>query len=131
MKGGCHCRNIRFEAICEPFDIDICHCRDCQIITGSAIGVWMDFKTEQVTWSNNLITEYQSSTNVFRGFCPKCGSTLSYRNSKYPEYITLCVTSLDDPDIVSPKYHIYTDSQVKWLTIEDNCKRYTKGRSEN
>lgn len=27
-----------------------------------------------------------------------------------------------------PNYHIYTDSQVKWLTIDDTCKKYPQGR---
>ncbi|WOH35942.1 GFA family protein [Thalassotalea fonticola] len=129
MKGGCHCGDIRYEIQFKPFDADICHCRDCQKVTGSPIGVWMDFKTEQITWLKGVITEYQSSTNIFRGFCLKCGSTLSYRNSDQPAYFTLSITSLDDPNIVEPNYHIYTDNQVNWLTIQDDCKRYPKERS--
>lgn len=41
--------------------------------------------------------------------------------------MTLAIASLDDPDVVKPARHIYTDSQVKWLSIEDDCKRFSKG----
>ncbi len=88
----------------------------------------MDFKKEQVRWSAGLPTEYASSEHIRRGFCPKCGSSLSYRSTQYPDYLTLSITSLDDPELFKPNYHIYTDSQVSWLTIDDDCKRYPRGR---
>jgi len=52
------------------------------------------------------------------------GSTLSFRDTRHPEYMTLTIASLDDPDLVKPTHHIYTDSQVKWLAIDDDCTRF-------
>lgn len=88
----------------------------------------MDFKVEQVKWTKGTPTEYASSENIRRGFCPACGSTLSYRSTLHPNYFTLSIASLDDPEAVRPTYHIYTDSQVTWLPITDDCKRYPKGQ---
>ena len=62
--------------------------------------------------------------DVIAGPCPACGSTLSYRSIKYADYFTLSIASLDDPEWVNPNYHIYTDSQVSWLSIDDDLKRY-------
>ena len=128
MKGGCHCGAIRYEVSGLPFDSDYCHCRDCQRTTGAPFGAWMDLKTDQVHWSSKEPTEYVSSEYIRRGFCPGCGSSLSYRSTRYPDYFTLSIASLDDPDLVRPTYHIHTGSQVSWLTIEDNCNRYTGER---
>lgn len=128
MKGGCHCGAIRYEVSGMPFDADYCHCRDCQRTTGAPVAAWMDYKKEQVRWTAGEPLEYHSSEYIRRGFCPGCGSTLSYRSTQYPDYLTLSITSLDDPDSVSPAYHIYTDSRVKWLSIEDDCERYAGGR---
>lgn len=130
MKGGCHCGAIRYEVLSNPFDADFCHCRDCQKSTGAPVGVWMDFKVEQIRWLSGEITEYASSDKIRRGFCANCGSTLSYRSTEYPGYFTLSVVSLDSPDDVVPSYHIYTESQVKWLTIDDSCKKYPQGRTD-
>ncbi|GGC65465.1 GFA family protein [Undibacterium terreum] len=128
MNGACHCGAIRYEITGAPFAADFCHCRDCQKTTGAPVGAWMDFKAEQVRWLQGNPTEYASSATIRRGFCPQCGSTLSYRSTAHPQYLTLSITSLDSPDAVRPTYHIYTDSQVKWLTIDDDCERYPKGK---
>ena len=124
MKGGCHCGAIRYEVSGLPFDADYCHCRDCQRTTGAPVAAWIDFKKEQVRWITGEPAEYESSQYIRRGFCPACGSTLSYRSIKYPDYFTLTIASLDDPEWVNPNYHIYTDSQVSWLSINDDLKRY-------
>jgi hypothetical protein len=88
----------------------------------------MDFKREQVRWTTGAPAEYASSEYIRRGFCPKCGSSLSYRSTQYPDYLTLSITSLDEPNLFRPNYHIHTDSQVSWLTIDDQCERYPRGR---
>lgn len=131
VKGGCHCGYIRYEITGEPFDGDYCHCRDCQLTLGAPVSAWMDYKREQIRWATAEPTEYASSETIRRGFCPKCGSSLSYRSTQYPEYLTLSIVSLDDPNLVRPNYHIFTDSAVKWMTIDDECKRYPRSRGEH
>ncbi|WP_394781623.1 GFA family protein [Undibacterium sp.] len=128
MKGSCHCGAIRYEVLGDPFAADFCHCRDCQKTTGAPVGAWMDFKAEQVRWLQGSPAEYASSETIRRGFCSLCGSTLTYRSTAHPDYLTLSITSLDDPNAVRPTYHIYTDSQVEWLAISDDCQRYAKGK---
>ena len=36
IDGSCHCGAIRYEAEVAPDGVTICHCRDCQKLTGSA-----------------------------------------------------------------------------------------------
>lgn len=98
----------------------------CQKNAGAVVVSWMDFRTEQLTWTSGQATEYESSANARRGFCAQCGSLLSFCDSRHPDYFTLTIASLDDPNLVQPTYHIYTDSQVSWLTIEDDCKRFVQ-----
>jgi hypothetical protein len=35
IDGGCHCGAIRYEASVSPKLVFICHCTDCQTISGS------------------------------------------------------------------------------------------------
>ncbi len=130
MQGGCHCGAVRYEVSGAPFDADFCHCRDCQRTTGAPVAAWMDFKKEQVRWRAGEPSEYASSEHIRRGFCPSCGSSLSYRSTQCPDYLTLSIASLDDPDLCRPNYHIHTDSQLSWLCIDDDCKRYKRGRGD-
>lgn len=130
MQGGCLCGALRYSASEPPFAADYCHCRNCQKSTGTAVSVWMDFKASLVTWENSdALQEYQSSENTRRGFCGRCGSTLSYRDLRHPDYYSLAIASLDDPNQVQPTYHIHTDSQLSWFNITDDCKRYPKGQT--
>jgi hypothetical protein len=101
----------------------------CQKAAGAMAVSWMDFKREQVTWLSGKPTEYESSQSARRGFCVKCGSTLSFRDTRHPGYYSLSIASLDDPNQVRPNYHIHTDSQVEWLRIDDDCEKYPKNRN--
>ena len=90
----------------------------------------MDFNVSQVTWLKGNITEFASSEYVRRGFCAQCGCSLTFRHTEYPDYLTLTIASLDDPNSVQPNYHIYTEQQLSWLNIEDNCQRYPQARTK-
>ncbi|MBY5991330.1 GFA family protein [Ferrimonas balearica] len=130
MEGGCLCGAIRYRLLARPFDADYCHCRQCQKATGAPVGTWMDFKTEQVQWLNETPKEFASSDAIRRGFCPQCGTSLSYRHTDYPQYLTLSIPTLDAPQAVAPNYHIHTASQLPWLELSDPCPRYPGDRSD-
>lgn len=36
IDGGCHCGFITYEAQIDPEAVAICHCTDCQTLSGSA-----------------------------------------------------------------------------------------------
>ncbi|WP_372871378.1 GFA family protein [Shewanella sp.] len=128
LTGGCHCGHIRYEISGMPFDADYCHCRDCHKITGAPVSAWVDVKVAQLSWLGATPKEYASSETIRRGFCPECGSTLSYRSTAYQDYFTLSIGSLDDPGTIAPKYHIYTQDMPSWLVIEDDNPRYATAR---
>ncbi len=130
LQGGCFCGKIKYSASAEPFDSDYCHCNQCRLSVGSVVVAWMDFKLDQIQWSDNKPKEYKSSEKIRRGFCDQCGTSLSYRHVDYPDYYSLTNASLDDPNLLAPKYHIHTNDQVQWLNIKDDCQRYPNKREE-
>lgn len=131
MSGECLCGSVQYTVTAKPFAADYCHCRMCQRSTGSVVGAWMDFKHEQLQWINkDELREYASSEFARRGFCGQCGSTMSYRDIRHEHYISLAISSLGQPEKVQPSYHIYTDSQLPWLKIDDDCVRYPQGQSK-
>jgi hypothetical protein len=128
LEGGCLCGAIRYSISGTPFAAEYCHCSMCRKSAGAPFVNWMDFRKDQITWTNGRPSEYHSSTNAKRGFCPDCGSTLSFRDTEHPEYFTLTIASLDAPNLVEPTYHIYTDDQLTWLKIDDGCERFSRGQ---
>jgi hypothetical protein len=39
IDGECQCGQVTYEADIEPGEVSICHCRDCQRLTGTAYRV--------------------------------------------------------------------------------------------
>jgi len=128
IQGGCLCKSVRYFISGLPCSAEYCHCRMCQKTSGAVVVNWMDVKSEQLTWLTQKPAEFQSSKNVYRGFCKNCGCSISFRDVRHPEYITLTIASLDDPSLVKPQLHIYTDDQVEWLNISDDCTRFPEGQ---
>jgi len=125
IHGGCLCKGVRYSLSELPYSAEYCHCNMCQKSVGAVTVNWMDLKKNQLTWITQKPFEYQSSQNIYRGFCRHCGCSISFRDIRKPENITLTIASLDEPNLVKPKLHIYTDDQVDWLSIDDECIRFS------
>ena len=41
VNGSCHCGAITFSAEIDPSRVLVCHCTDCQVLTGSAYRVFV------------------------------------------------------------------------------------------
>jgi hypothetical protein len=46
IDGACHCGRISYEAEIDPDDVTICHCTDCQTLSGSAFRIVVPAKRE-------------------------------------------------------------------------------------
>jgi len=46
IDGHCHCGAITFEAEVDPNALTICHCTDCQTLTGSAFRINIPARAE-------------------------------------------------------------------------------------
>ena len=99
-----------------------CHCRMCQKASGGPFAVGVYFCGEAFRFTRGEAKFYRSSDIAERGFCETCGSRLIYRPLGGPS-IAVEVGSLDHPKEVSPGYHTGVESQVPWLTIDDDLPR--------
>src|ERR1700761_1517605 len=59
---------------------------------------------ENVTFNKgDTFKEYETSKVVHRGFCVNCGSTMGFRNEKYPSYVGFCTGTLNQEFLVNPE----------------------------
>lgn len=63
-----------------------------------------------------------------RSFCPRCGTQLSFESSRAPAEIDVTTCSLDRPELVPPRDHTRTSSQVSWLRLSDGLPRLPEAR---
>ncbi|MGO7800482.1 GFA family protein, partial [Rhizobium ruizarguesonis] len=49
INGGCHCGTIHYQAEIDPERVSICHCTECQRVTGSAYRITVPARPRSVT----------------------------------------------------------------------------------
>ena len=81
-KGGCLCGAVRYETVGNPVRVSLCHCRYCQLRTGTAFGIGVYFNSEQVTFNEGTTDTYsyetESGNTTELSRCAKCGTTVSW-----------------------------------------------------
>jgi hypothetical protein len=79
IDGHCHCGAITFEAEVDPDALSICHCTDCQTLTGSAFRVNISAAAEHFVLHGTPKTSVKTAESGNRrrhAFCPNCGTPL-------------------------------------------------------
>jgi len=117
------CGRIRYRATGRPERSHYCHCRMCQRGVGSVLTAWLDLPLEGFAWSGDEPAWYRSSPDLRRGFCPTCGASICTLPDG-DDHIWLTIASLDDPEQISPTFHMWTSSRVSWLEIADELPRH-------
>ena len=79
IDGACHCGAIRFEAEVRPELAVICHCTDCQTISGAPYRGSVPVKAENVVLHGTpktYVKTADSGTKRVLAFCGTCGTSL-------------------------------------------------------
>jgi hypothetical protein len=121
IDGSCHCGKITYEAEVDPEMVAICHCTDCQTLTGTAFRVtaFAQEKDFRITSGEPkiYIKIAESGAQRAQGFCGDCGSPL-YTTSvvEGPKTYGIRVgTARQRADLV-PKRQVWHRSALPWLS---------------
>ena len=118
LTGGCLCGAVRYSAAPDHRDGYYCHCRMCQLAFGNTRAAFINLRKDEVRWLTTPPAQYASSTFAQRGFCPTCGTPLSFEYVD-SERMDLSVGSLDDPAAVKPVSHFAVESRVAAWHADD------------
>jgi len=72
---------------------------------------------------------YRSSKHAERGFCSKCGSTLTMHEEVLSDRVLVAVGSLDEPQRVRADDHVWTKDQIPWFKVTDQLPRFERNSS--
>ena len=112
--GACQCGSVKFTAHGAPKFISNCHCAACRKATGAAFSTWVGFEQHNIQWLKEPPSFYQSSPGVKRGFCPSCGTPMTYAGEKWPGETHLMIGAFDDPSGFVPRKEVFTDEALDW-----------------
>jgi hypothetical protein len=101
----------------------------CRRASGAAFLTFVHFPAAAFEWLAGQPMCYRSSAEAERGFCPRCGSTLTMHESILADRVQVTLGSLDRPDAIRPDDHVWTGSQLPWLRIDDDLPRFPQNSS--
>jgi len=122
-EGGCLCGATRYVLRGDPTYSAHCHCRSCQRAIGAGFVTWVGVKPGNFEVTKGEITFCATSPGVRRGFCGRCGSSLTFAGDGWTD-IGVTAASLDDPTAAKPTSNVYLDHQQPWAVIDDSLKKY-------
>ena len=91
-------------------------CQSCRRHTGAPVSAYAGFEVAKVRFTGELC-HFESSPGVRRGFCGRCGSTLTYQGDRWPGEIHLHVGAFDDAATLPPTGHAFADERLPWLKL--------------
>ncbi len=124
LAGGCLCAALRYEVRGEPITVALCHCSMCRRSAGAPLVAWAMFARDALVFVEGKPAIYRSSPGVERGFCGTCGTQLIFRAEFLPDLVDLTVASLDEPQALAPRMHIWDKSRLPWIAVSDALPRH-------
>lgn len=139
LTGGCQCGAVRYALEDGAQRAVLCHCRMCQKASGGPFMAFASAKADSVVFTRGAVSTFRSSDAVERGFCPACGTPLTFRRVG-ADTLGVTLGSLDEPGALAPTFQVAVESQVGWLApalalpgtpIEDWLARRGAARPES
>ena len=126
------CGAVRYELASEPFDCGWCHCRTCQLTSGTPAMIFASVPEGDLAWTEGgeHVRQIPSSSFGHRAFCGRCGTPFLMKVDHQPETVDFSVATLDEPGRVKPGFHIFWGSRVPWFDPGDDLPRHDRFRPD-
>jgi len=119
VHGHCHCGEIAYEAEVDPAQTSICHCTDCQTLTGTAYRVSVPAKAEDLRFLKGAPKIYVKTAESGRAraqaFCGTCGTPIYASDTHEPRMFNLRTGALAERDALKPSRQIWCRSALDWV----------------
>jgi hypothetical protein len=120
IDGSCHCGKIKFDAEVDPESVKLCHCTDCQVLSGSAFRSVVEASEEKFRLLSGHPRIYlktaQSGNLRQQVFCADCGTQIyATAEGGSGRIFNLRVGTILQRNELSPRYQIWCRSAQTWL----------------
>jgi hypothetical protein len=118
IDGRCHCGSVTYQADIDPDRVSICHCTDCQTLTGSPYRVTVICSGEQIRIAGAPKIYAKTGDNGgkrFQHFCGECGTPLFTSGEGGPDDWGIRWGSIRQRDRLKPARQIWCRSAAPWI----------------
>src|SRR3954462_14008504 len=119
LTGRCLCKAIHYRCGTLLYPPALCHCESCRRAAGAHVVGWLTVRRSDLTWTQGLPREYESSPGVHRSFCGVCGTPLTYRCNARAAEIDVTICSLEHAELTTPADHIWMQDALRWDRPQD------------
>lgn len=119
IDGRCHCGFISYEAVVDPETVSVCHCTDCQQLSGSAFRTSIAAQKKGFRIKTGQPKIYvktaESGSKRAQAFCPECGSPIYSAAFEKPTVYMLRTGTIRQRNELKPERQIWCRSALPWL----------------
>ena len=129
IDGSCHCGDIAYEAEIDPAKVALCHCTDCQVMSGSAFRSLAFTREGSFRLRSGTPALYvktgDSGNKREQGFCPRCGTPIySAPPGDGPKVHVLRAGTIRQRDALVPKVEFWCRSARSWVAPHSEAMRF-------
>ena len=126
--GQCLCGQIKLTTNDDNAELDVCHCKDCQLQSGSAYAPFLAVALDNLSVDGDpkchADGDTVSSRTVRRYFCSDCGSPAYVIVERAPTTAYVFSGSLEQTSDLRPKVHGWTITKHAWVEITEGGLQY-------
>jgi hypothetical protein len=131
VEGACHCGNVAFEAEVDPGTARICHCTDCQTMSGSLFRTNIQAAGETFRLVRGSPAIYvktaDSGAKRAQAFCSICGTGMYATSPDNPTSYSLRVGVIAQRAMFRPTRQIWCQSALPWTWDVGGLERRERG----
>ncbi|MEO6407769.1 MAG: GFA family protein [Burkholderiaceae bacterium] len=119
INGACHCGSIKFTAEIDASRVMVCHCTDCQVLSGSpfrAVVAVPIGKFKLRGTPKSYVKVAQGGNRRAQCFCPECGTPLYATAPENPTSVVIRLGCVAERSQLSPTSQIWQHSALPWLS---------------
>jgi hypothetical protein len=119
IDGRCHCGQVAYLAQIDPNEVSICHCTDCQRLTGSAYRVTVSALRENFRITIGEPKVYvkiaKNGRRRLQYFCANCGSPI-YTTGELDDAgkVGIRLGTINQRTELKPRSQFWCASQLSW-----------------
>ena len=118
IEGACHCGKISFTAQVDPSRVVVCHCSDCQVMSGSPFRAVVPAAVEHFVLHGEpkrYVKVADSGNRRVQAFCPDCGTPLFATAPENATTVIIRTGCVKQRAQLVPKAQIWQRSTLPWV----------------
>jgi hypothetical protein len=118
VHGSCHCGAVAYEAEVDPARASVCHCLDCQKLSGAPFRASVPAQAADFRLLRGAPKAYvktaESGNQRAQVFCGDCGTPIYSADAVGARTYTLRIGPMEERDQLPPLRQIWCESALLW-----------------